>query len=243
MKKICLLTQLVMVTMILFCVKTNERNGRINPFDPQGDNWFPPTVEIIEKDTIRGIIADSVTVTVAVSDKNGTVKYLEWSQDSLSVFKVDTLDSFFDTLIVYDTLSAMTVTSVDTTFYDTTNFDSTSGKPEKYELVDVTMIIYLVSENDSLYDTLSYKDSTSDSTFFFEKQDSTLYIIKLVMKHDSTFNDTSYIDNPVIDAVFYYYTFYFTFEVADTFQLFVTAIDNDSLESEVQDSVTIIISD
>ncbi len=180
MKKIYLLAQLVMVTTILFCVKTNERNGRVNPFDPQGDNWFPPTVEIIEKDTIQGTIADSVAITVSVSDRNGMVKYLEWSQDSLLIFKVD---------------------------------------------------------------TLSYKDSTSDSTFLFEQQDSTLYIIKLAMKHDSTFNDTSHIDNPVIGAVYDYYTSYFTFEAADTFQLFVIAVDNDGLESETQDSVTFLISE
>lgn len=231
------------LSLLLSCFNVSDRKGRMNPFDPNGGNWFPPTINIIE-DTITGSIHDTILIKTEVFDQNGTVNFLSWTSVPSILEKTDTITFFNDSIVLYDTITEIITIPHDTILFDTTTYDSTFNFTYKIEIHDSTLIITVRDSlpNDSLYnDTLRF-DSTSDSTYFFDVRDST-YFIYLSRRYDSTFTIATPKDTIFIDSIYYIYASQFRFDTSGTFTLFSSAIDDDGVTSLIADSIVVIISD
>jgi Concanavalin A-like lectin/glucanases superfamily len=90
MKK-TLCCSIAMLLLLLSCVKKPGNENRDNPFDPQSDNWHPPTVTAMADTTVA--IYDSVPLHATGTDSVGTVVKFLWARDA-KTYK-DTSDSVF----------------------------------------------------------------------------------------------------------------------------------------------------
>ncbi len=239
MKKALSIAILYLVTSSLFCISIDKREGRVNPFDQNGDNWFPPTVDII-KDTITGNVGDTIEVKVKVNDQNGTPNSLNWTSEPAFIdLMTDTITSFTASDTTYKDTVVEKDTLVDTTILVETKCDSTMDSTFQKTVLDTVRIITI---NDSLlYDTLLTYLSTSDTTYRYELADS-IYIIYRTAPHDTAIMVTLLKDINVVDSIYDLFSLTFQLDTAGTFTLFVTAVDNDGVESVEEDSVVIIIS-
>lgn len=228
-----------MISVFLSCFDPGERGGRVNPFDPNGSNWFPPTVTI-DKDTIYGTIYDTVAINVKTNDQNGTVNFLVWTSEPELIDIIDTITECNDSIEIKDTaitIISIPVDTIDT--YDTSFFDSASSF---YKTVEDDYITFIFQIDSVISDTFTF-DTAADSSFIYEKEDSSLYLVYLVMESDSIIYKDSSDTTITVDSVYYVYSSKFTFDIAGVYTLFVSAVDNDGVESESKDSVHVIIAD
>ncbi len=231
---------LMTLCLILTCFHIGDRDGRVNPYDPNGDNWFPPTVDILDTLLTAGV-NDTVAVKVKTSDKNGTVEFLDWMSVPEAVDTIDSITGFNYSIVIYDTVISVDKDTVDTNYdSDTVFYDSALSfiKTESGDSIVYTLTI------DSLHkDTLVY-DTASDTTFFKDWQDSdSIYFVYMVVKIKEFVTENKIDTTFVVDSAYYIYSSRFTFDATGLFELYVTAIDNDGIESECADSVTVIIAD
>lgn len=239
---------LIFIILIGFCInsctKTPGLEDRINPLDPEGDNWYPPVV-MVDKDTVYGEAKDFTTVSVTMFDYNSKIVGLEWSLDNDSTIEIDSVKKFNDSTIMFDTL-----VDVDTSGYDTVVVYDTSDY--KTSLIDVdlaknndtvTFVMFSIDtvNSDTLKDTITFIED-SDTIYIKNMVDSLIDVSKIVTSNGIIpIIDT--INKVTIDAVYYNFSTQFVFESPDTLQLFVKAIDSDGLESKDKDSVVVIITD
>lgn len=234
------LSLLILGCLLLYlsCFNIGDREGRINPFDSNGSNWFPPTVDIIDT-VITGEIFDTVAIKVKTSDRNGMVKFLDWISIPEAIDTIDSITGFNDSIMTYDTVISSIEIPYDTTDeYDTSSFGSAVGFSKT---IEDDSVIYIVTLDSNDIDTMKY-DTASDTTFFALFEDST-YQVKQVVEYDSILYNIDYDTTYPVDSVYYIYSSRFIFDTTGLFELFVTAIDDDGLESEYADSVRVVISD
>jgi hypothetical protein len=67
---------------LLTCAQNDGRIGRINPLDPGGTNYHPPTVTASAQPATVAV-GDSVTVTASAHDANGTIRAIYWALDGV----------------------------------------------------------------------------------------------------------------------------------------------------------------
>lgn len=111
------------VSFILSCIDISNRKGRVNPFDPNGDNWFPPHVAILQ-DSVSAAPCDTILLTVKTDDPNGNVVLLVWQSRPQIITVTDTLITsiisadcvyasavyhFYDRHFVFDTCGIYTL--------------------------------------------------------------------------------------------------------------------------------------
>ncbi len=228
-----------MISVFLSCFNPGERGGRVNPFDPNGNNWFPPTVTI-DKDTIYGTIYDTVAINVKTNDQNGTVNFLAWTSEPGLIDFIDTITEYNDSIEIKDTAITIISIPVDTIdAYDTSFYDSAYAF---YKTVGDGYTTFIIMIDSLVTDTFTF-DTTSDSSFIYEKEDSSSYLVYLVMESDSIIYIDSSDTTITVDSVYYVYSSKFIFDIAGVYTLFVSAVDNDGVESEFEDSVQVIIAD
>ena len=87
------------ITLMLFCAKRDEQINRINPFDTNGDNYFPPTVTAMADTTV--FIKDPVNLHASCIDSNGYVKKILWAKDGKNFS--DSTDSINPFLVHFST--------------------------------------------------------------------------------------------------------------------------------------------
>jgi len=68
--------------LLLTCAQSGDRIDRINPLDPGGTDYHPPTVTASASSAIIAV-GDSVTVTASAHDANGTVQAIYWAVDGV----------------------------------------------------------------------------------------------------------------------------------------------------------------
>jgi formylglycine-generating enzyme required for sulfatase activity len=75
------LLPLLATTLLLAagCTRVEEARQWANPFDPAGENWFPPSLQAM-KDTVVAV-NDTVYLRAEAEDVNGTIAQIEWSLD------------------------------------------------------------------------------------------------------------------------------------------------------------------
>lgn len=242
--KLLILFSLIISFLIFSCTETLDKEGRVNPFDSNGDNWYPPVIAI-DNDTINGKTKDYTSISVTVYDQNSKINLIKWFLPNDSIIEIDSIKTYTDTALGYDT-----IVKIDTSNYDTiSKYDTTEYK---VGLIDVDLseskdtVQFLMFSLDSLN-----SDTVTDTVTFIEDAD-TIYLKEAV---DSLFNVSKVVTSlniiPLLDTVktitigtvFYSYSSKFIFSYPDTFKLFALAVDEYGIESEVPDSVVVIISD
>jgi hypothetical protein len=82
------------ILILLSCSEHSPEEKWVNPFDEDGQNWFPPTVIAMDDTTV--FINDTVTLHVSYKDENGYVDTYFWAVDGNNF--ADTSDSLFETV-------------------------------------------------------------------------------------------------------------------------------------------------
>jgi hypothetical protein len=227
------------ILSFVYCANPGDINERINPFDPNGNNWFPPTVNIIE-DTINGTIYNSVNITVKTSDQNGVVKFFNWIRMPDSIQTIDTITNFNDSIIIYDTIPVVDTIDIDTISYLDSIIYKKDADSVYYETGTDTVPLIIIDSNN--YDTV-FNITGSDTTYKHYKNEDSLYDVYKIFMAESLYVHTIIVNNPVIDSVYYLYLAEFSISTPDTFRFYITAIDNDGVKSEGADSVLVRVSD
>lgn len=239
---------LLILLLLISCSDPLKEKGRINPLDPNGDNWFPPTVSI-DIDTAFGTTNDYTLIPVTTYDFNSRIVKFKWYLENDSIIDVDSIKFFADSLIGYDTIVTIDTSDYDTLItFDTNQVKSNILNVDKKEVNGITTFFLFSIDSsdtqsvpDTLFDTITFIED-SDTIFIEEIEDSFSVVSKVVTLYDTIPNlDT--VKTAAVDAIYYLYSSKFIFEESDTFQLFVKAIDEDGLESERADSVVVIISE
>ncbi len=225
------------VLSFVYCVNPGDINERVNPFDTNGDYWYPPTVDIIG-DTIIGTIYDSLSITVKTSDQNDITKYFKWIRTPDSTQTIDTVLNFDDTIVIYDSIPVIETTIVDTIEY----LDSIIYKEDADSAYETGIdTVFIIIKDDNTFDTVSYVPG-ADTTYDFDKEGSLYDVFKIFMA-ESLVVETTIVNSPVIDSIYYKYIAKFSISTPDTFRFFVTAIDLYGVESETADSVVVMVAD
>jgi len=246
---IALCVSSLICVQFLFCTNTGERRERVNPYDTEGTNWYPPVV-VLDDSVITTAVDSTITLTYKVNDQNGTVEYVLWRSESAGIDTVDTLEEKTATTIeVYDTTIDTTITRIDTVLHDSLLVDSTDTTITKQIVIDS---VYLITVIDSITENVRYAfDSTSDDTSYIlsyvfpdtNAPEDTTFIVYKKYPFDTTIDDSIFDSTITLDSTFYSYTIPFQFSSADTITLFAAAVDDDSITSVQEDSVIIQISD
>jgi hypothetical protein len=71
------------VALLAGCVQKESRIGRQNPFDPAGPNYQGPTITASPDKAVVNV-GDTVTITAAAHDPNGTVIAFFWALDGVN---------------------------------------------------------------------------------------------------------------------------------------------------------------
>ena len=243
--KFCWIIGIYIPCLCLFsvCFNIGERKGRNNPFDPNGENWFPPNIDIV--DTVKNIsINDSIQIKVTVNDNNGNVNFVKWESESIGFQRTDSITSYEDTTYKSKTTinsyedSVGITTSIDTSFYNIL-------KDFYYKKHDDTTTYFFVFDTLSKTDTIEKKLSTNSDTSFFKSvtdSDTTpTDSIFIAVKKDSIVYKKVFDTTVTLTGIYFTYTSKFSFGDTNTgsFYLFASAVDNDGLDSEYRDSIRI----
>lgn len=240
------------IFLYLFCLGTLaatffchslDRYARMNPFDPNGSNWFPPTVEIV-KDTIIDTVSHAFEIEVKVSDQNGSIDFLDWTSEPAFIDILDPILAYKDTTLDSLLLEMKPqIDSTDTTFFDTTGIDTTKDSVATHTIInenDTTIYVITFGLGDN--DTLSFYPS-ADSTYFFKyAAEDSLYYKYLREKKTEIKYDTTYV--PIYEVVqVFLASSWFVIDTAGVYKLWVTAIDNYGIPSTMRDSIVVIMHD
>jgi len=226
------------VCLHIACLNIADREGRINPFDPNGDNWFPPTIDIVDPYK-NGSVNDSIQIKMMVNDKNGQVKFVNWESENSVIQRIDSITGFNDTTAEYKTTitsheeSAGIDTSIETSFYKIT-------QDFYYALhADSTIYYFVLDTLDTINTHIKSLITDSDTSFFASKtnNDSIFIAVKKYTTEYLTVFDTSV----TLIKQYFSYSSLFSFTDTGSFYLYATAVDNDGLESEYRDSIFITI--
>lgn len=229
------------IMLSVFCTDIDDLEGRVNPLDSKGDNWFPPVVAI-DSSSISGAVSDTFRITVGVFDLNGKVVALKWTDYSDSIIQIDSTKKFVDSLPVYDSIAVIDTLGKDTVAHiDTVVYMDSLLNAEDWGKTYVKIAVEFKKDQDTTvyHDTISYEDN-SDTTYYIQKGDS-LFSVWQVLKTYPPIIDT--IKSAELAYMYYFYTSDLKFSMADTFDLFVTAIDNYGVESEIVDSIKVMITE
>lgn len=207
---------LLTVIVILFTCADNEEFWVLdNPLDPQGNNWFPPSVEAMQDTTVG--VYDSFYVHATGSDSNGTIYYYLWGIDDTNYTDTVNTNTF---KIAFSTagVKPVKVKVIDSDWLVSAP-DSVDITVKSYAPTVVAMEDTTVAVNDSFY----VHATGSDSNRTVEK-----YVWAL---DGSNYNDT--LDTNVFKIIF---------SSVGVRTIAVKVIDDDSIVS-VPDSVNITVKD
>lgn len=239
---------LIIVMFLISCSDPLKEKGRINPLDSNGDNWFPPVVQV-DVDTVSGKTNDYTILPVTAYDFNSRILKFKWYLENDSIIDVDSVKFFTDSLIGYDTLISIDTAGYDTLIaFDTSEIKSNILNVDKKEVNGViTFFLFSIdsadtqSVPDTLIDTITFSEN-SDTVFIEEIKDSFSVVSQVITNYD-TIPTLDTVKTAAVNTVYYLYSSKLIFTQPDTFQLFVKAIDEDGLESERADSVIVFISE
>ena len=141
-----LLLSFIIVTaaLIIGCTNPDDRQGRTNIFDENGDNWFPPKVMLIY-DTLETSFSTSVAVACSIKVMHGPPQYLVWSSNPTAIDTTELLDTLKDS-----TVSGDTVTYFHQSAFSLSNYDTVTVA---VKAVDIYAIESAVSDTVVLIDT------------------------------------------------------------------------------------------
>ncbi len=150
----------ILGSLFVFCAVHDESKEWDNPLDPNGIDYYPPTVTAMDDRAIS--INDTIQITAQGSDKNGTIEKYLWALDGVN-FDNTTSDNFINAAFPNSGVMSVSVKVIDNdglvSDADTTTITVTLDAPLITPVNDT-----IVSQRDTVTIHVTAIDTNSNGT-------------------------------------------------------------------------------